>query len=252
VLTRTVRDTALLLDIGAATNEFLREVGADPGSLRIGLCTTEPFGAPTHADCRAVTEDAARLLESLGHRVEPATIPWPSDAVRNALNTVMSASLVVDVDRRLDELGRDLEPDDLEPMTLMMYDAAKQMPATNLVVALHDVERAARVMDAVHDDYDLVLTPTVSQPVPPLGLLDTTNPASIIEHAASYSAFTGVANVSGQPAISVPLGHDSTGLPCGIQLIARCGREDLLLRVASQLEDAAPWPIAPVNPSPAR
>jgi amidase len=88
----------------------------------------------------------------------------------------------------------------------------------------------------------------VSQPVPPLGLIDTTNPASIIEHAASYAAFTGVANVTGQPAISLPVATDSTGMPCGVQLTARYNGEDLLLRVASQLEQAQPWSIQPVWP----
>ena len=249
-LTRSVRDSASLLDIAAATDRrFLDEVGAPPGRLRIALALEAPHGAPTHPDCRAAAERAGQLLESLGHTVEPVEPDWPVDAVRNALNTIMSAALVVDVDSRLATLGRDLEPDDLEPMTLMMYDAAEQMPASALVRALHDVDRAARVMDAFHEAFDLLLTPTVSQPVPALGLIDTTNPASIIEHAASYAAITGVANVTGQPAISLPLATDSTGMPCGVQLTARCNGEDLLLRVASQLEHAQPWSIAPVWPA---
>jgi amidase len=168
--------------------------------------------------------------------------------VRNALNTVMSAALVVDVERRLAELDRDLAAGDLEPMTLMMYEATKQMPATAFVLALQDVDRAARTMDALHDTYDVLLTPTVSQPVPPLGLIDTTNPASVIEHAASYAAFTGVANVTGQPAISLPLATDSDGMPCGVHFVARSDDEEVLLRLASQLEQAAPWSTAPVWP----
>jgi amidase len=249
VLTRSVRDSAVLLDIGAATGDrFSAEVGAPPGRLRVALGVDAPYGAPTHPDCRAAAEGTAHVLESLGHHVDAVEPEWPVDAVRNALNTVMSAALVVDVEGRLEELGRELQPDDLEPMTLMMYEAARQMPASALVRALHDVDRAARTMDSLHDRYDVLLSPTVSQPVPPLGLIDTTNPASIIEHAASYAAFTGVANVTGQPAISLPLATDSTGLPCGVQLVAAWDREDLLLRVAAQVEQAQPWSIAPVWP----
>ena len=249
VLTRSVRDSAALLDIGASTgDQFSAEVLARPGRLRIALALEAPYGAPTHPDCRAAAESAGKLLESLGHSVEPADPDWSVDAVRNALNTIMSAALVVDVDGYLDQLGRELAAGDLEPMTLMMYEAAKQMPASTLVRALHDVDRAARAMDVFHDGYDLLLNPTISQPVPPLGLIDTTNPASIIEHAASYAAFTGVANVTGQPAISLPLATDSTGLPVGVHLTARCNREDLLLRIASQVEQATPWSITPTWP----
>jgi amidase len=216
--------------------------------MRIALATNEPYGAPTHPDCRTAVERAGALLESLGHDVEPVDVPWPVDEVRNALNTVMSAALVVDVDRRLHELGRELLPDDLEPMTLMMYEAAKDMAASTLVIALQDVDRAARAMDALHDVHDVLLTPTVSQPVPPLGLIDTTNPASVIEHASSYAAFTGIANVTGQPAISLPLATDSSGMPCGVQFVARADGEELLIRLAAQLEAASPWPTRPAWP----
>jgi amidase len=249
VLTRSVRDSAVLLDIGAATGDrFSSAVSAPVGRLRVALAVNEPYGAPTHADCRAAAERAAVQLEALGHDVEPIEVPWPVDEVRNALNTVMSAALVVDIDKRLAELGRELAPDDLEPMTLMMYEAAKHITGSALVLALQDLDRAGRAMDALHDSYDVLLTPTLSQPVPPLGLIDTTNPASVIEHAASYAAFTGVANVSGQPAISLPLATDSNGMPLGIQFVARVDNEDLLIKLAAQFEQATPWSISPAWP----
>jgi amidase len=242
VLTRSVRDTALFLDIGAGTgNRFTKAAVMPASSLRVALAVNEPYGAPTHPDCRAAAERAASLLESLGHSVEAVDVDWPVDEVRNALNTIMSAALVVDVDKRLAELNRDLEPDDLEPMTLMMYEAAKHITGTALVLALQNVDRAGHRMDALHDTYDVLLTPTVSQPAPPLGLIDTTNPSSVIEHAASYAAFTGIANVTGQPAISLPLATDADGLPCGVHFTARTDNEDLLLALASQLEQAQPW-----------
>lgn len=261
VLTRSVRDTALLLDLTAGpmpgdpsvtpppARPYLDEVGARPGPLRIALGLGRPDGGPVHPDCRAAAEATGRLLESLGHDVEVAEPDWPNDALRTALSALMAAPLAVDIDQRLAELGRPLAPDDLEPMTLMIYEGAKRMPAVDLVRALQELERAAQVIGGFFTTHDLLLTPTISQPVPPLGLLDTTNPASMVEHGAAYSAFTAFANTTGQPAISLPLAVDVTGLPIGVQLVAAFGREDLLLQVAAQLEQAAPWSTAPVWPA---
>jgi amidase len=260
VLTRSVRDSALVLDLTHGpmpgdpfvcpppARPFLDEVGADPGRLRIALATGRPDGGPVHPDCIGAVEEAAKLLESLGHHVEPAAPDWPTDDLRAAMGGLMSAPLAADIDARLAELGRDLAEDDLEPMTRLMYDGAKHTPATAVVGALQAVERAAHVLGAFHDAWDLLLTPTIAMPVPPLGTLDMTRPETMMEHGASYSAFTGFANTSGQPAVSLPIATDSTGLPLGIQLVAPYGREDLLLRVSAQVEAARPWSILPVWP----
>jgi amidase len=261
VLTRSVRDTALVLDLTAGplpgdpavtpppARPFLEEVGAPPGRLRVALGLGRPDGGPVHPDCRAAAEATARLLESLGHEVEVGEPEWPADALRTAMSALMAAPLAADVDDRLAELGRPLAAGDLEPMTLLMYEGAKRMPAVDLVRALQELERAARTIGAFFTGHDLLLTPTISQPVPPLGLLDTTNPASMMEHGAAYSAFTGFANTTGQPAISLPLAVDATGLPIGVQLVAAFGREDLLLQVAAQIEQATPWSTRPVWPA---
>jgi len=113
---------------------------------------------------------------------------------------------------------------------------------------LQELERAAQVIGAFFVDHDLLLTPTMARPAAPLGLLDTANPMSIWEHSAGYSGLTSPFNSSGQPAISLPMGHDSAGVPIGVQLVGAFGREDLLIQVASQLETARPWSIAPVWP----
>jgi amidase len=261
VLTRSVRDAALLLDLTAGpmpgdpvvtpppTRPYVDEVGAPTGRLRIALATARPDGGPVHPDCVAAAEDAGRLLESLGHDVEKADPRWPTDELRTAMTVLMSVPMAVDVDARLAELGRPLADDDLEPMTRLIYESGKGLTATDVVVALQAVERAAHELGAFHETYDLLLSPTISQPVPPLGTLDTTRPVTMMEHGAAFSAFTGFANTTGQPAISLPLATDSTGMPIGVQLVAAFGREDLLLRVAAQVEAAAPWSITPVWPA---
>jgi amidase len=258
VLTRSVRDSALVLDLTAGpmpgdpfvcpppARPFLDEVGAEPGRLRIALAPGRPDGGPVHPDCVAAVEQAAELLESLGHDVTPAAPDWPVDDLRAAMAALMAAPLAADIDARLAELGRDLADDDLEPMTRMLYDGAKRMPATAVIGSLQAVERSAQALGAFHESWDLLLTPTMAMPVPPLGTLDMTRIESMVEHAGHYAAFTGFANTSGQPAVSLPIATDSTGLPLGIQLVAPYGREDLLLQVSSQVEAAHPWSILPV------
>jgi amidase len=261
-LTRSVRDTALLLDVSSApligdafvarppARPYVDEVGASPGRLRVAVSTMTPDGSPTHPECVAATDDAARLLESLGHDVTVADPPYPLDAVQHAMRVVMTAPMAFDVDTRLDELGRGLADDDLEPFTRMLYDLGKRVTGTEYVAALRDVERAGHVMGAFFEDHDILLTPTLPAPPPELGVLDVTDLGAMIGHAGPFSTMTSVANVTGQPAISLPLARFHDGLPLGIQLTAATGREDLLVRLASQVESARPWPTAPVWPPP--
>ena len=261
VLTRSVRDTARVLDLTAGglpgepfaiappERPYADEVGRDPGRLRIGLLRAMPDGRPLHPDVAAVVDDAAALVASLGHDVEPDAPVIPLDAVSAAMRAFMSAPLVVDVDARLAELGRELRDDDLEPMTRMIYEDGRNLRAADLVRAAQQAERAGREVGAWFSSHDVLLTATLALPAPPLGLLDTTNLAAMREHAAAYSVMTAFANVTGQPAISLPLGHDRDGVPVGVQLVAANGREDVLVRLAAQIEAARPWPITPVwNP----
>lgn len=261
VLTRSVRDSALVLDLTAGpvtgdpyvitqpSSPWLDEVGLAPGRCRIAVDLATPAGVPVHPDCAAVVEDVARLLTELGHVVDAGRPAFPLDALSTAMSTFMATSLVVDVDDRLAALGRTLRDDDLEPLTRMIYDQAGSLTGAAVARAHMELERAARTVGAFFVEHDLLLTPTLARPVPPLGLLDTTNLASIRDHAALYAAMTSPYNVTGQPAISLPLGVDADGLPVGVQLVAAFGREDLLLRVAAQLEAARPWSIAPVWPA---
>lgn len=262
-ITRTVRDTALFLDvtqgpmagdpyvIAAPQRPYIDEVGADPGRCRIAVSDVLPSGERIDPECTAVVERTAALLSDAGHDVGGATPNYPTEALQAAFGVFMSVPLVVDVDRRLAELGRDLRDDDLERLTRMLYENGKKITGTQVVVAHQELERASQQIGAFFEGsegYDLLVTATLARTVPPLGLLDTDNLAAMQEHAGKVSALTAPFNVTGQPAISLPLGRDSLGLPVGVQIVAAFGREDLLLRVAAQLEAMGAWDPAPVWP----
>ncbi|MDH6677052.1 amidase [Rhodococcus sp. LBL1] len=260
-VTRSVRDTALLLDltsgpavgapfgIAPPARPYVGEVGADPGKLRIGITTAMPNGEQVHPDCAAVASDVGVMLEKLGHHVETAAPVFHPDALAAAMQYLMSAPMSVEIDHRLAELGRELRDDDLETMARVQYERCKSQSATDLSFAYTELERTARDIGRFFTEFDLLLTPTLGSPTPPLGLLDAMDLEAMWKHAGVYGALTSPFNSGGQPAISLPLGKDSTGMPLGAQLVAAHGREDLLIRVASQLEAAYPWSTAPAWPA---
>lgn len=245
-VTTTVRDSTLLLEISS-----VRVAGTVIGvpalvpelsrPLRIGLTTSFTDGPETDPDVVAAVEDAARLCASLGHTVVPVAAPWVPGEVAAETAPLMGVAFTTAVQDRLAALGRKLLEDDLEPFTRVLFEHYSALPATALSRALSAAQRIGWQVGATFDEYDVLLTPTVARRVPPLGLLDTTRPESIYEHAAVFSAWTNVFNVTGMPAMSVPLGADRDGLPIGVQFAADLGLEGLLLALAGQLEAAAPW-----------
>ncbi|MFC7495784.1 MULTISPECIES: amidase [unclassified Nocardioides] len=251
-LTTSVRDSALLLDVvagpvpgdayGAPGGSFLDEVGCDPGRLRVGVTTTLPVDLPTHPDCVAAVERARAVCERLGHEVVEVTLEYDAPAAMAACGMVMGASLVTAVDTRLAELGRPLADDDLEPFTRVLLDHYRSSTAAELSAALQVAEETGWRVGAAFREVDVLLMPVLSQPAPVLGTLDTTRPEVMYEVGTVYSFFTSLFNVTGQPAMSVPFGTDDTGVPVGAQFVADLGQEGLLLRLAAQLEQAAPWP----------
>lgn len=261
-LTTSVRDSAALLDVswgpvpgdafGAPTPSarFSELLTRPVPGLRIGMTTTAPAGAATDPECVAATERTALLLRELGHTV--VDVRWPHDAaaVMAASGTITAAGLAASVEARLAELGRDLAEDDLEPFTQVLLAHGRGLSGAAVIQALETAQRAGWALGSLFGDVDVLLTPTLSQPVPTLGLIDTSVPESIYTHATSYSSFTSLLNMTGQPAMSVPAGLDSRGIPLGVQLAADLGKEGLLLALAAQLELAAPWPrVAPGCPT---
>ncbi len=250
-VTRSVRDAAALLDAVAATATLARpedswaaQVGADPGSLRIGLLEGAPK-LPLHPACAETTTSVARLLEELGHRVElaaPASLFEEERAWRGlAIWTVEYRLCLRDLERML---GRPVDEDDVEPFLWSIAHLDEPPLRAEEYVECERWLRgwAARVRSWWRG-FDLLLTPTVIEPAAPLDTLWPTagRPWALLDRLAAHMALVEPWNATGQPAISLPLGSSADGLPVGVQLVAAPGREDLLLRVAAQLEQARPW-----------
>lgn len=257
-VTRSVRDTAALLDAiqgpmpgdpytaPPPARPYVDELGADPGSLRIGWRLDAPSltGDP-HPDVVAAVEGAAALLESLGHRLDesaPEALDDPdfTGAFINAYNSWVAR----DLDRMGDAVGTPVTADDVEPGTWFLAESGRAVTAAEYLKSIeymHDFTR--RVAAWWEDGHDLLLTATIPEPPPVLGSFTSTaeNPLVGLFRSAEIVPFTAPFNTTGQPAISLPLHWNAEGLPIGIQLVAAYGREDLLVRVAAQLEQAAPW-----------
>jgi len=257
VVARSVRDSAGLLDAtrGPAPGDMViapaperpyrEEVGADPGRLRVGLLAHDP-GGTLHPDCVAAVRGAAALLESLGHHVEespPAVLDRPAENLASFLaRWSTTARLGLQVVGRM--VGRDLTADDVEPYTWLMAEMANGVSGVDLARALAASAAFTRALAGWWaGGFDLLLTPTLGALPPRIGQL---SPAldDADEFRTTLTAlvpYTTHFNVSGQPAISLPLHWNDDGLPVGVQLVADYAREDVLFRVAAQLEQAQPW-----------
>jgi amidase len=256
-ITRSVRDSAALLDavhgnepgdlyrLPPPVRPFAAEVGADPGRLRIGVLTAAP-GAAVHSEAVAAAEGAARLLEALGHGVEASGPEALFDEERAWHGLVFGPVEYRLCLRELGRmLGRPVQEADVEPYLWTLADphGPSVSPEDYLEAAAAQQAWAVRVASWFAGGFDLLVTPTVAEPPPPLDQLDGAlhDPLTLLSRMAPHLAFTEPFNVTGHPAISLPLHWTANGLPMGVQLVARVGREDLLLRVASQLEMARPW-----------
>lgn len=256
VLTRSVRDSALLLDLSCAplpgdalaaptpSSSYLEQARTAPLRLRIGLVTQRADDGEVSPEVVAAVRRTALLCEELGHAVEETELAYDAEPMMGGFATLMGVSLLADVEHRLVELGRELRDDDLEPFTRTIHDHYRAtMTPVDVYDALAAVQRAGWQLGAQLRDVDLLLTPTLPLPVPELGFLDTTDPAAMWQRGGDYSTFTAVANATGMPAMSLPAGLDSSGLPLGAHFLGDLGAECTLLSLAAQLEEARPWPL---------
>jgi amidase len=253
VVCRSVRDTAAVLDATAGPapgdlhmappprRPWADEVGAPTEPLYVGLLTGHPFGGSVHPACAGAAESAARHLEALGHRVEPCGVEPLVDLDGLAgFSTVLATGVAAEVagwERRLGEPVADLEP-----ANQAAVDRGRAVTGVELVAATDAVATWSRRIVAAYAGYDLLLSPTMPNPPIELGVADPTKP--ITEQHAVHADMAALAlpfDVTGQPALSLPLATGPGGLPIGVQLVAAIGREDLLVRVASALEAAVPW-----------
>ena len=255
VLSRTIRDSAALLDLThgpepgdpyaapPADGTFLAEVGQDPGRLRIALWTEGLYGERIDPQCVLAAERVGGLLTELGHTVTPALPPVSGAECRTAMRTVMAAHTANHVDLRLAALGRRQQPDDLENVTRLVAEQGRRLSARDYVNTLLMIHRTGRRLAGFFEEYDIILSPTLADPPLPLGALDMMGDDAevYIERMWGHLAFTPLYNLSGCPAASLPMHMTPDGLPVGIQIAASFGNEALLFRLSSQLEEAHPW-----------
>jgi len=253
VVSRSVRDSAAMLDAiagplpgdpyAAAPPErpWLEEVSRSPGRLRIAFARRAPTGVAVHADCVAAVEDAARLCESLGHAVEEASPTFDAAALERGFMTVFGAHIMANISRATGGALPDREL--VEPLTYAIAERARGLSAAEFIVTLHSLHREARRIAAFFERHDVWLTPTLAQPPLPIGHFDieSSDVDAWIARLAGFIPFTYPFNVTGQPAMSVPLSWNDAGLPIGCQFVGRYGDEATLFRLAAQLEQARPW-----------
>ncbi len=254
-VTRSVRDAAAVLDAisrpmpgepyyaPALPRPLSEEVGADPGRLRIGFVDHVPSERfLDHPECRAAVAGAARLLESLGHDVEPSAPDAMFDeGFSTAFGTIIASDSEATFRAFEMALGRPIADDEIEPRNAHYRAMGRQIDAVTYLQARAWIGVWARRMGYWWTEHDLLLTPTVGAPPPELGWFTAEGPQVEGQRITSFIPYTAQFNMTGQPAISLPLHWTPDGLPVGVQLVAPYGREDILIRIASQLEQAAPW-----------
>jgi amidase len=254
-VTRTVRDAAGILDVISAPmpgdpyyapplpRPLVQEVGTDPGRLRIGFLDRSGLeGYLDDPQCRAAVASAAALLESLGHHVEqsgPAAMFEPE--IAKHFDAIIAADTEATMQAFEMLLGRRIGDDEIEPRNATYRRAGRKLSAAAYLQSRAWLGMWARRMADWWTGHDLLLTPTLGAPPPELGWFTAAGPEEEGARIASFIPYTPQFNMTGQPAVSLPLHWTPGGLPVGVQLVAAYGREDLLVRIASQLEQAAPW-----------
>jgi amidase len=254
-LTRSVRDSAALLDATSGpglgdpywlpppARPFTAEVGADPGRLRIGYSARTAEGDLGHPDCVAAVEHAAKLCESLGHEVIVAELPGLTD-IGDPIGTIIRGAVGWILRYWIRHLGRRPGPDEIEPLTRALWEASEEVTAADWLLAVEDTQRFSREVARFLTSVDLWLTPTMSTPPLPIGAMISTaeDPWHSLEVSGQSVRYAGViANLTGNPAMSVPLSWNGDALPIGVHFLGRYGDEATLIRLAAQLEQAQPW-----------
>lgn len=256
VLTRTVRDSAAMLDWTGTPEDdapygaipkarpYMDEIKTPAGRLRIGLYTEVPRGIPPHPDVRAVFDETAKTLEQLGHTlIVKKDLPIDWRKLYRAQGAVSGAMFVGTIDGLKETLGREPEPDDLEPLAWASYRSAQKLTASMVGQGLQTLRLISRQIIALWSEFDVLLSPVTLTPAPPIGLLDPVNvePREFNRRQSQVFGYTPPYNMTGQPSLSLPMGMSSDGLPIGMMFTGRMSDEATLYRLAAQLEEARPW-----------
>ena len=251
-VTRSVRDCAALLDAtsGPAPGDpywapppkrpFIKEVGVDPGKLRIAFTAEAADGTAVHDDCVSAVREAAALCSDLGHEVTEAAPRLDREMITQAFVVLWSAGNAITIKA----LGASREMKEMvEPLSWTLYEMGRHYDAADYLLAVGNIQRMARDIARFFEEYDVWLTPTLAEPPVPLGTFDSPpdDPLRGFTRSGEFVPFTPLCNATGQPAMSVPLFWNGEGLPVGTHFIGRFGDEATLFRLAAQLEEARPW-----------
>lgn len=251
-LTRSVRDSAALLDATCApdigrdraplpTRPFLEEVGVDPGRLRIAFGA--PAGATVHCDCLLALQDAAKLCGDLGHELSEAQPRVDHQRIGTAFAALWARACTETLDSIALSRGWPVRESEVEPATWALYQTGRHARVADYRLALAELKALSTEMARFFLRYDLWLAPVLSEPPPLLGALrfSAGDPLQVFRCAHALAPTPGLCNVTGQPAMSVPLYWNAQGLPIGSHFAARAGDDATLFRLGAQLEQARPW-----------
>jgi amidase len=256
VLTRTVAETATLLDVLAGTEHgdaswappppepFAAAAARDPGRLRIAMTWSPSLGdVAVDRDCVGAVTETGLLLEALGHEVVPADPPWGGDGLLDLFGALFGPAVSSQIAAAGMLAGREPAEADMEPLSWWVWRRAKALDAVSANLAAVRMQTLARAVVTWAHPYDAILSPTLAESPVPLGTIDPFGPEPALTFArgAAFTPFTAISNVTGSPAISLPLAVHPGGLPLGVQLVGRPAGEGPLLALAAQLEAARPW-----------
>jgi amidase len=255
VLTRTVGETAALLDVLAGPEPgdaswapppslpFAEQAESEPGTLRIGVTTLMPLlEADLHPACERAAIDAAALLASLGHEVEHVQPPWQRPGLLDLFAKAFGPAVCSSIGAAAAAIGREPARSDMEGLSWALWQASLEVDAVQAELARYALQSFARAIVMWSERFDALLTPALAQPPLRIGELDADgpDPLTTFERSGRFTPYTAICNVTGSPAISLPL-YEHDGLPVAVQLIGRPAGEGALLSLAAQVEAAAPW-----------
>ena len=255
VVTRSVRDSAAMLDATGfpepacpypappRSRPYLQEIARPPGRLRIAFSSETPSGRPIHEENQRAFEETVRLLEELGHELVERGLGIDYRALYRAQGAVSVANAAAAHAERVERMGREPEPEELEPLSWAGIRAGEKLNGGQTMRAWRTLRRMKREILALFEEVDVFLTPVMGTPPPPIGHIDPVRlaPREVSRRQAAAFPFTPPFNITGQPAMSLPLAWSRDGLPLGMQFAGRYADEATLFRLAVQLEQARPW-----------
>jgi amidase len=255
VITRTVRDSAVMLDVTgqpepgspyaapAKDRPYAEETLRSPGKLKIAYSSEIANGRPCHPEVQAALEATAELLRRLGHEVVPQGLGVDQRALWGSQGAFSGANFAAGMRKMIAGMGREPEGDDFEPLTWASWKGGQRAIGMDAMADAQTLRVLGRAALQIFETYDVFLTPTLAAPPPPIGYLSPVlnAPRDIGRRNGEFFSYPGVANMTGAPSISLPLAWSSQGLPMGMMFGARYADEATLFRLAAQLEKEAPW-----------